>query len=219
MSELQAVLFDMDGTVCDTEPAWMAAEYAMAAKYGAEWTEQDGLTLVGFSLLASGAYIKERMGLDQSPAEVVDELIDGVIVRVHADGVAWMPGALDLIEACNDSGVPTALVTMSYRNFAAAIVDAMPKGRFDAVIAGDEVANGKPHPEPYLAAAAALGVEASGCVAIEDSPTGATSAQAAGSLVVVVPNHVKVPTTSDMVTLSNLSGVTPEALATLLSER
>jgi len=219
MSELQAVLFDMDGTICDTEPAWMAAEHAMAAKYGAEWTEQDGLALVGFSLLASGAYIKDRMRLHKTPAEIVDELLEGVIQRVRSGGVTWMPGALELVEACNDCGVPTALVTMSYRNFAGAIVEAMPRGRFDAVITGDEVSNGKPHPESYLTAAAELGVEATGCVAIEDSPTGASSAREAGSLVVVVPNHVKVPTTPDMVTLSNLSGVTPESLATLLSER
>jgi len=219
MSELQAVLFDMDGTICDTEPAWMAAEHAMAARYGADWTEQDGLALVGFNLLASGAYIKERMGLDRSPADIVDELLEGVIVSVRSGGVTWMPGGLELVEACNDAGVPTALVTMSYRNFAGAIVEAMPRGRFDVIITGDEVIEGKPHPEPYLKAAAELGVEASGCVAIEDSPTGAASAQEAGCRVLVVPNHVKVPISGDMVTLGNLSGVTPESLASLLSER
>ena len=196
MSELQAVLFDMDGTICDTEPAWMAAEHAMAAKYGAEWTEQDGLALVGFNLLASGAYIKERMGLDQSPAEIVDELLEGVIARVRAGGVDWMPGALELVAACNDAGVPTALVTMSYRNFAGAIVEAMPRGRVRRGHhrrRGRRTANRTPSPTSRRRPNSAS--RRSGCVAIEDSPTGAASAQAAGCCVVVVPNHVKVPTT------------------------
>jgi len=219
VSELQAVLFDMDGTLCDTEPSWMAAEHDMAARYGATWTTEDGLALVGRNLLDSGAYIKERMGLPQSPAEVVDELIKGVIEKVGHFGVTWMPGATELLAACNDAGVPTAMVTMSYRNFAGAIVDAMPRGRFDALITGDEVERGKPDPEPYLVAAEALGVEPAASVAIEDSPTGATSAAAAGCLVVVVPNHVEVPTTPAMVTLPTLSGVSPEVLANLLSER
>lgn len=219
MSELQAVLFDMDGTLCDTEPSWMAAEQDMATRYGATWTTADGLALVGRNLLDSGAYIKAQMGLSQSPAEVVDELIEGVIEKVGQLGVTWMPGATELLAACNDTGIPTAMVTMSYRNFAGAIVEAMPRGRFDAVITGDEVDRGKPDPEPYLLAAEALGVEPAGSIAIEDSPTGAASAEAAGCLVVVVPNHVEVPTTPAMVTLPTLSGVSPEVLAKLLSER
>jgi len=219
LSELQAVLFDMDGTLCDTEPSWIAAEHDLAARHGATWSEQDGLALVGRNLLDSGAYIKQRMGLPDSPAEVVDELIGGVIRKVRELGVPWMPGALELVEACNAAGVPTAMVTMSYRSFAGAIVEAMPRGRFDAVITGDEVDRGKPDPEPYLRAAEVLGVEPGGSIAIEDSPTGATSAEAAGCLVVVVPNHVEVPTTPTMVTLPTLSGVSPELLANLLSER
>jgi HAD superfamily hydrolase (TIGR01509 family) len=130
-----------------------------------------------------------------------------------------MPGATELVEACNDAGIPTAMVTMSYRSFAGAVAEAMPRGRFDVLVTGDEVARGKPDPEPYLAAARALGVEPTGCVALEDSPTGARSAEAAGCLTVVVPNHVEVPTTPSMVTLPTLSGVAPESLAALLSER
>lgn len=216
---LHAVLFDMDGTICDTEPAWMAAEHAMAEAYGAEWTEQDGLALVGFNLLASGSYIKERMGLDLTPAEIVDELLDGVIAHLRSGGIEWMPGALELVAACNDAGVPTALVTMSYRNFAGAVVDAMPQGKFDAIVTGDEVARGKPHPDPYLTAARMLNADPARCIAIEDSPTGLASAQAAGTQAVVVPNHVKVPTTADVVTLTSLSGVTPDQLARCLAER
>ncbi len=217
--DIQAVLFDMDGTLCDTEPAWMASERDLARRHGAQWTQQDALHLVGFDLLDAGAYVKRRMGLDQSPAEIVDELSAGVIHRVGRRGVDWRPGALDLVVACNAAGLPTALVTMSYRSFAVAIVEAMPRGQFDAIVTGDEVAAGKPAPEPYLAAAAALRVDAASCVAIEDSPTGAASAAAAGCLVVVVPNHVTVALGDTMVEMPSLAGVTVGDLRALLASR
>ncbi|MBA2559878.1 MAG: HAD family phosphatase [Propionibacteriales bacterium] len=219
MSELQAVLFDMDGTLCDSEPAWMAAEWALAKRYDGEWTVEDGLQLVGSDLLDAGAYIKRRMALDQTPVEIVAELLAHVTDWVATEGVDWRPGALDLVEACNGAGLPTALVTMSYRNFATAVVEAMPRGRFDAVVTGEEVSLGKPAPEPYLAAAAALGVDPAACVAIEDSPAGATSAVAAGCLVVVVPNHVPVPVTPTMVEAATLTGVTVEDLRALVTAR
>jgi HAD superfamily hydrolase (TIGR01509 family) len=216
---LKAVLMDMDGTLCETEPVWMACEQAMADRAGVEWTVQDGLALVGFDLLDAAAYMKERMGLIESPAQIVEEMVDTVAAEVRAVGVEWRPGALDLVESCNEAGVPVALVTMSYRTFAESVTAAMPRGQFDAIVAGDEVGRGKPAPEPYLTAAARLGVEASDCVAIEDSPTGAASAHAAGCRVVVVPNHVPVPLSPDMVEHRTLSGVAVEGLASLLPER
>ncbi len=219
MSELQGVLFDMDGTLCDSEPAWMAAEHTLAERHSAEWTEVDAHHLVGADLLDAGAYIKERMGLDQTPAEIVDDLLTLVIESVGRDGVDWRPGALDLLEACNAAGIPTALVTMSYRNFAGAVVDALPRGRFDALVTGDEVAAGKPAPDPYLTAAATLGVDAESCVAIEDSPTGAASAAAAGCVVLVVPNHVDVPISGRMVERASLDGLSTDDIRRLAAGR
>jgi HAD superfamily hydrolase (TIGR01509 family) len=219
MSELQAVLFDMDGTLCDTEPAWMACETRMAEEAGAEWTIEDGLSLVGNNLVDSGVVLKERFRLEKSAAEIIEDLVADVIEEVKRSGVEWRPGALELVRACNVAGIPVALVTMSYRTFAQPIVDQMPFGSFDLVVTGDEVNRGKPHPEAYLAAAAALGVEASCCIAIEDSPTGAISAYQAGCRVVVVPNHVAVPLTGDMVERRTLSGTTIDELASLLAER
>jgi HAD superfamily hydrolase (TIGR01509 family) len=216
---LEGLLFDMDGTLCDTEPSWMACERAMAERYGAEWTVEDGLALVGSNLLTSGAYIKERMGLASTPAEIVDELVDAVTVEVGRSGVDWRPGALELVEACNDAGVPIALVTMSYRRFAEAVVSVMPRGKFDVIVTGDEVTRGKPAPDPYLLAADMLAVEPSACVAIEDSPTGAASALAAGCKVLVVPNHVVVPLSPEMAERRTLSGLTVVGLASLLAER
>jgi HAD superfamily hydrolase (TIGR01509 family) len=206
------VLFDMDGTLCETEPAWMECERAMAQAYGAAWTREDGLALVGNDLIASGHYIKQRMSLPQTAEEVVDELVDRVVARVVEEGVTWRPGAIELLMACNEAGLPTALVTMSYDRFATAVVKALPAGRFDAVVTGDAVARGKPEPDAYLLAAELLGVAPQDTLAIEDSPAGAASAEAAGCVVVVVPNHVAVPASPARVVVPTLSGVRPDDL-------
>lgn len=219
MSELQAVLFDMDGTLCDTEPAWMAAEFALADRYAAPWTHEDGLRLVGNDLLVSGSYIQRRMGLSLSPAEIVDELVTAVVGSVAADGVTWRPGALELLAECNDAGLPTALVTMSYRELADVVVAALPAGRFDAVVTGQDVVRGKPAPDAYLRAAELLGVETSASIAIEDSATGAASAEAAGCLVVAVPHHVDIPTRPGRVQLPTLAGLSPGDLRALAAQR
>jgi HAD superfamily hydrolase (TIGR01509 family) len=187
----RAVLWDMDGTLVDTEPYWIEAEYALAERYGGPWTHADALALVGNDLLDSGRYIRDRMGLDLSPEQIVDELLDGVVRRVE-ESVPWRPGALALVDRVRAAGLPSALVTMSYDRFVAPILARLPADTFGVVVTGDRVERGKPHPEPYLTAAAALGLRAEDCLAIEDSDTGARSAEAAGCLVLVVENHVPV---------------------------
>jgi HAD superfamily hydrolase (TIGR01509 family) len=216
---LAGVLLDLDGTLCDTETDWIAAEGEIAHEFRAEWTEVDALHVVGFDLYDSAEYVRDRMGLPLTVAETVDLMLDRVIARVRARGVDWRPGAVELVGACNDQDVPIALVTSSHRPFVAAVLDALPHGSFDAVITGDAVPNGKPSPDPYLLAAGALGVDPALCVAIEDSPTGSQSAYAAGCLVVVVPNHVAVPVEPGMREIHTLSGVNPQKLAVFLAER
>jgi HAD superfamily hydrolase (TIGR01509 family) len=181
----------MDGTLVDTEPYWIETEHALAERYDATWSHADALELVGNDLLSSGRYIRDRMGLDLSPEQIVEELLDGVVRRVE-ETVPWRPGALALVDRVRDAGLPCALVTMSYERFVAPILAQLPPDTFRVVVTGDRVDRGKPHPEPYLTAAAALGLRAEDCLAIEDSDTGARSAEAAGCLVLVVENHVPV---------------------------
>jgi len=212
-----AVLWDMDGTLVDTEPYWIATEYAMADKYGGTWSQEQALSLVGNDLLSSGRVLKEAWGLPQSPAEVVEELLDGVVARVE-ESVPWQPGAPELLASLRDAGVPCALVTMSYERFVAPILRHLPAETFRVIVTGDQVERGKPHPEPYLTAAASLGLDPQDCVAIEDSNTGAKSAEAAGCAVLVVENHVPVLDGPRRVFRPTLQGLGPADVATVLAE-
>lgn len=211
-----AVLWDMDGTLCDTEPYWMETEYAVAERLGGEWTSDDVTAMVGRDLLTSGAYMRERWHVDLTPRQIVDLLHEGVVRRVAENDIPWRPGALELLEALNDAGVPCALVTMSWEVFALPIVAKLPRGRFDAVVTGDRVLRGKPFPDPYLAGAAALGVDPADCLAIEDSNTGSASAEAAGCTVLTIANHVPIEPGPRRIPRASLVGLTVADLGGLL---
>lgn len=208
---LAAVLWDMDGTLVDTEPYWVESEFEMIERHGGTWSREHAMNLVGNDLLKSGRYIHEHSGIDLQPAEIVEELLDRVVARV-GETVPWRPGAVELLTQLREHGVRCALVTMSYRRFVAPILAALPEDTFEVVVTGDTVGQGKPHPEPYLKAAAFLGVKAADTVAIEDSNTGARSAEAAGCTVLVVENHVPVLPGDRRVLVRTLAGMTPEDL-------
>lgn len=209
-----AVLWDMDGTLVDTEPYWIQAEFDLVAEFGGTWTDQDAHTLVGSALLTAAAYIRERGGVELEPEEIVQRLITRVISGVR-DHTPWQPGARSLLSALGEAGVPCALVTMSYASLAGAVVDQLPPGTFAAVVTGDQVHHGKPHPEPYLLAAAQLGVAPGQCVAIEDSPTGVASAEAAGCITIAVPHVAAVEPAIGRVVIDSLDGLTVDGLRDL----
>ena len=201
-----AVLWDLDGTLIDTEPDWIEAEFELIGEHGGTWDQEHALKLVGNNLLVSGRYIRDVTGIPLQPEEIVDELIDRVLVKM-ADKVRWRPGAHELLLELRSAGVRCALVTMSYQRIATPIIDALPEGTFEVVVTGDEVDQGKPHPEPYLKAAAILGVDPGATLAIEDSSTGVESAAAAGCTVLVVQNHVAVPPGERRVFADTLAGM------------
>lgn len=186
-----AVLWDMDGTIIDTEPYWMAEETSLVEEAGGTWSHEQGLELVGSDLNRSAQVLLETTPLTGSPQAIVDTLLTRVIERVQTR-MPWRPGACELIAELREAGVPMALVTMSWEPLATVLIDAFPEGTFNAVVTGDQVPEGKPHPAPYLLAAQRLGVFPSECVAVEDSPTGVRSAIAAGVPTLVVAHMVEV---------------------------
>ena len=208
-----AVLWDMDGTIIDTEPYWIDAEIALATRDGGTWTHDDGLTLIGKALPESAEILRARAGVKGSNEEIVDDLVRqvGHLLRTH--GADWQPGARELLAELNDAGIPCALVTMSYASLADILVELLPPNTFAAVVTGDMVTHGKPHPEPYLKAAELLGVDPTQCVAIEDSPTGVASAEAAGARVIGVPHFVPIAATPSRSRVASLTDLTIELIS------
>jgi HAD superfamily hydrolase (TIGR01509 family) len=207
LSRADAVLWDMDGTLVDTEPYWLDAERGIVEAHGGVWTDEDSKAVIGSAMLHSAQYIREKGGVDLPPERIVEQLLDSVVSRVGRQ-TPWRPGARELLAELRARHVPCALVTMSYERLVAPVLAQLPKGSFDVVVTGDSVERGKPHPEPYLHAARLLGVDPARCLAIEDSNTGAQSAEAAGCLVLVVENHVAVEPGKRRLLLKTLSGVT-----------
>lgn len=207
----QAVLLDMDGTLVDTEPYWMAAEHELTARHGVTWTHEDALGLVGNPLTVSAKVLHDA-GVAMEQADIVDWLVAAVKTRIEHT-VPWRPGMLDLLASLKDAGVPCAIVTMSYRELAEGVAAGVPEGTFATIVPGDEVTHGKPHPEPYLTAAQRLGVDVTGCVAVEDSPVGISSALASGARTIGVEAVVPVAARPGLSRLRTFDGVGLETIA------
>ena len=211
-----AVLWDMDGTLVDTEPFWFAAETEIVGRFGGSWTHEQAISLVG-SGLRDGARVLQDHGVRMSVDEIVDWQTDFVTERLLPP-LPWRPGALALLSALREAGVPTALVTMSVRRMAEAVAAALPFGGFDVIVAGDDVERPKPDPQAYLRAAELLGVEISDCVAIEDSPPGLAAAVASGASTVGVPHQAFLPEGHRWRLWTTLEGRGPEDLAAVAAD-
>lgn len=179
----------MDGTLVDTEPYWMAAETELVAAFGGTWTHEQALQLVGNGLMDS-ALLLRAAGVDMAPEAIVDRLTDDVRTRLETDGVPFRPGARELLRDLKDSGIRTALVTMSLGRMARSVVDLIDFAAFDHIVAGDDVSHPKPHPAPYLQAADLLGIDIADALVIEDSVTGLRSGLAAGAVTLGVPHMI-----------------------------
>lgn len=183
-----AVLWDMDGTIVDTEEHWIAAAAEIVRGQGIEPPPGALDALVGMAL-PDGAELVRRLGVDLPVHDIVERQIGLALRNTAVGGIAWRPGALRMLAALRTARIPRALVTMSYRAYADRIVAALPPGMFDVVVTGDDVEHGKPAPDAYLRAMRMLGVSAADCVAIEDSVVGLAAARAAGAHTIGVPHH------------------------------
>ncbi|ANY09163.1 HAD family hydrolase [Pseudonocardia sp. HH130630-07] len=219
-----AVLLDMDGTLIDSEKVWEVALADLMKHLGAPpLSQQARLESVGGSLDSSLRICFREAGRDPAtvPAEEFREAGEWLYERtgeLFGDGVPWRPGAEELLVALRDEEVPAALVTNTTRVLVERALETLGRDRFAAVVPGDEVAEPKPAPEPYRRGAELLGADPAECVAVEDSPTGALSAERAGCAVLVVPCELAVPPGPRRVQRSTLAGIGPAELGAVLDE-
>ena len=217
---MKAVLFDMDGTLVDSEKLWDVAMRELYARHGAEMTAQVREATVGGSAESVIGIVYADLGLDPDPEhmaatadwlhEITGELFDA--------GLPWCDGARELLDELAAAGLPMALVTNTRRSLTERALQRIGRHYFTASVCGDEVPNGKPAPDPYRRAAELLGVSPARCLAIEDSVAGTTAAADAGCPVLVVPNDVAVPSGRGRRQLSSLAGLSPDRLREIYEE-
>ncbi|MEZ0053969.1 HAD superfamily hydrolase (TIGR01509 family) [Mycobacterium sp. MAA66] len=217
---LKAVLFDMDGTLVDSEKLWDVAMHAFYARKGGVLTDAVRVSTVGGSAENVMRIVYDDLGLDPTPeamAESADWLHD-YTGELFEQGLPWRPGAQELLKTLAASDIPLALVTNTRRTLAEQALKTIGGHYFAVSVCGDEVPDGKPAPDPYLRAAELLGVAAADCLAIEDSVTGAQSADAAGCAVLVVPNDVEVPDGPRRRHIESLAGLDVEQLRAIYAQ-
>jgi HAD superfamily hydrolase (TIGR01509 family) len=202
----------MDGLLIDSEPLWLEAETAVMARLGAGvgWTETDQAALLGGSLERTIRYLLAKATRPQPPGLVAEWLMSDITDRVRRDGIPVRPGARELMAEAAAAGLPRALVTSSERGFMEAVL-ASTGMRFDVLVCAQDVTVTKPDPEPYLLAAKRIGVHPGDCFALEDSPNGVASAEAAGCRVFAVPSLIAIPPAPGRTVVSSLLDLTADA--------
>jgi HAD superfamily hydrolase (TIGR01509 family) len=192
---MQAVLWDMDGTLVDSERLWDISLAALYAELGGRMTPEVRASMVGSLSDNTIRVIYNDLGLDLDPEAMAasDRWLHDYTAELFDDGLPWCDGAQQMLEALAAEGTPMALVTNTKRALTERALNNIGREYFSATVCGDEVLHGKPAPDAYLRAAALLDLPPSACLAIEDSVTGTAAAEGAGCPVVVVPNDVAVP--------------------------
>lgn len=209
-----AALWDMDGLLIDSEPAWTRAERELCAGWGVQFRPEMKAAMIGRRLDEAVPILLAAAGVDTDPSAVAARLLARMVELFEA-GLPVQPGAERLLAELHRAGVPQALVSSSPR----VLVDALParlRDAFAVTVAGDEVAVAKPDPAGYLAAAAALRVDPADCVVLEDSAAGAAAGLAAGCQVLVVPSVTDVPARAEWALAASLAEVRLADLAALV---
>lgn len=192
---MKAVLFDMDGTLVDSEKLWDVSMQELYARFGGVMTPEVRNATVGGSAESVIRLVFADLGLPPDPQEMagVADWLHEITGDLFDAGLPWCDGARELLDELAGAGVPMALVTNTRRALTERALNSIGRHYFAVSVCGDEVPCGKPAPDPYRQAAALLGLDPAHCLAIEDSVTGAASAEGAGCPVLVVPNDVEVP--------------------------
>lgn len=212
------VLWDMDGTLLDSEKLWDIAVRELAVELGGEMTDQLRYALIG----ASGPNALRTMftGLGVAPdpdaLHAAGAFLEQRVTELMTGTIPWRPGAADALDMVRAAGLPTGLVTNTKRSLTELALNTLGRHRFDVSVCGDEVPHGKPDPGVYLRAAELLGLDPTACVAVEDSPTGVAAATAAGCAVLVVPCEIEVTVATAQTLRRSLVGLTVSDLGQVL---
>ena len=217
---MKAVLFDMDGTLVDSEKLWEVALQVLYSRLGGELTPAVREATVGGSAESLMQIIYTDLGLDPDADEMAahSDWLHENTADLFDGGLPWCDGARELLDTLADSAVPMALVTNTRRALTERALDSIGRHYFAASVCGDEVVRAKPAPDPYQRAAALLGFDPAQCLAVEDSVTGAASAENAGCPVLVVPNDVEVPDSARRRHVTSLLGLDVARLREIYTE-
>jgi HAD superfamily hydrolase (TIGR01509 family) len=204
---MSAILFDMDGTIIDSEPLWLQAEIQVMAELGCHWDEQDQINCLGGPMERTEKYMQDRTG-NVKPYGYFGERLNEVMKLKFVTDLELIPNALELIRKSKEAGLKTALVTASGRELMNSALTRFPENSFDIAISRDDVANSKPHPEPYLMAAERLKVRIDECLVLEDSMTGVRAGLDSGAQVVAISHIISIASEKNLRVISNLSEIT-----------
>ena len=215
--QVRAVLFDMDGTLINSEPYWLIAESELMSRFGHRWTDEDQAFCIGGPLPKVGSYMAQLSGSFEDAAYFEAELIL-MVAEQFATGLQFMPGARELVENLVEAGIPLALVSASPRILVDNALALLPDRTFVTSISSQDVRVSKPDPESYLLAASHLGVDIESCLVLEDSKTGIDAGLASGAVVIGIPHIITYPITARLHLRRDLSGLTIKDLQQIYSE-
>ncbi len=217
---MKAVLWDMDGTLVDSEKVWDISLAALYEKLGGELTHEVRASMVGSVAENTMRIIYTDLGreLDLDAMAESSRWLNDYTADLFEGGLPWCDGAKELLDALTAERTPMALVTNTQRALTERALNGIGRQYFSATVCGDEVTNGKPAPDPYLRAAELLGLAPEQCIAVEDSVTGTAAAESAGCPVLVVPNDVEVPAGRRRRHISSLTGLNVADLRAIHSQ-
>ena len=187
---MSAILFDMDGTLVDSEPLWLQAEKQVMAEVGSTWEQSDQINCLGGPMDKTERYMQERSG-NIKPFGYFSERLNDVMDEKLKHELRLIPGALELLLDCKSAQIPMALVTASTGRQMRAVLERFPSGLFSSTVSQDDVEHSKPDPAPYKLAASQLGVDIKSCLVLEDSITGVQSGLRSGAQVIGIPHLVQ----------------------------
>jgi HAD superfamily hydrolase (TIGR01509 family) len=209
-----AIFFDMDGLMVDSEPEWLKSEIEVTAEFGYTWSDEDQIACLGGPLSRVGQYMHDKCNGAQTPQYFTQTLIDTQALKMRGN-TPTMPGALELVRDLQAQGIKTGLVSASPRKIVDAVLDNLGHDLFPFSISSDDVHNTKPNPDCYLKAATMTNSKIENCLVFEDSLTGMTAATSSGAYLIAVPHLVEIAESSKVRVIASLEQISFSKLQNL----